>query len=77
MAEEVQLDTFLTIPSLTTEFLIILYWLMNHLQKILRIFETGTLVHNNLCGKLISLLELSTTSDECFKFTSVPFFLDF
>ena len=50
---------------------------MNHLQKILRIFETGTLVHNNLYGELISLLESSTTSDECFKFTSVPFFLDF
>ena len=47
---------------------------MNHLRKALQIFETGTLVHNNLCGKLISLLQSPTTSDESFKVTSVPFF---
>ena len=42
--------------------------------KALKIFETCILVNNNLCGKIISLLDLPTTFDERFEFTSVPMF---
>ena len=37
--------------------------------KALRIFETCVLVNNNLCGKLVSSLESTTTFDEGFKVT--------
>ena len=37
--------------------------------------ETCVLVNNNLCGKLVSLLELPTTVDERIKVTSVPYFI--
>ena len=43
--------------------------------NILRIFETFVLVNNNLCGKLVLLLELPIKFYEIFKFTSVPFLL--
>ena len=43
--------------------------------KALRSFETCVLVNNNLCGKLFSSLELSTTFDEIFKVTLIPFFI--
>ena len=39
----------------------------------LRIFATWILVNNNLCGKLVSSLELLIKFDERFKVTSVPF----
>ena len=47
---------------------------MNLLAKALRISETCVLVNNNLCGKLVSSLELPIKFDERFKVTSVPFF---
>ena len=40
----------------------------------LRIFETCVLVNNNLCGKLVSSLELSIKFYERFKVTLVLFF---
>ena len=41
-------------------------------------FKSYAVVDNNLCGKLVSPLELPVTFDERFKATSVPFFvLDF
>ena len=41
--------------------------------KALRGFETCVLVNNNLCGKLFSSLASTTTFDESFKVTLVPF----
>ena len=41
--------------------------------KVLRIFEICVSVNNNLCGKLVSLLELPIRFDKRFKVTSVPF----
>ena len=43
--------------------------------KSLRILETCVLVNNNLCGNLVSSLELPTTFDESFEVASVPFFI--
>ena len=43
--------------------------------KALRSFETWVLVNNNLCGKLFSSLESSTTLDENFIVISVLFFV--
>ena len=43
--------------------------------KVLRSFETCILVNNNLYGKLFSSLESTTTFDEIFKISSVPFFI--
>ena len=43
--------------------------------KALRIFETCVLFSNNLCGKLVSSLELPIKFDEWFEVTSVPFFI--
>ena len=43
--------------------------------KALGILETCVSVNNNLCGKLVSSLEFSTTFDERFKVPSVPFFI--
>ena len=43
--------------------------------KDLRISETCVLVANNLCGKLVSLLNFLIKLDERFKFASVPFFI--
>ena len=43
--------------------------------KAWRIFETCVLVNKNLCGKLVSSLELAIKFDERFKVTSVPFFV--
>ena len=43
--------------------------------KTLRIFETCVSVNNNLCGKLVSSLELPIKFDERFKVTSVPFLI--
>ena len=43
--------------------------------KALQIFENFVLVNNNLCGKLVSSLELPIRFDERFKVTSVPFFI--
>ena len=46
--------------------------------KALRSLETCVLVNNNLSGKLFSSLKPSTTFNESFKVTAVPFFvLDF
>ena len=42
--------------------------------KVLRSLETSVLVNNNLCGKLVSPIESSTTFDERFKVTFVPVF---
>ena len=42
-------------------------------SKALRSFETCVLVNNNLCGKLVSSLELPVKFDERFKFTLVRF----
>ena len=41
--------------------------------KALQSFETCILVNHNLWKKIFSSLELSTTFDEIFKVTSVPF----
>ena len=38
-------------------------------------FESCVLVNNNLCGKLVSSLELPIKCDERFKVTSVSFLL--
>ena len=47
---------------------------MNYLQKTLPILETSVLVNNNnLCGKLVSLLESPIAFDERIKVTSVTF----
>ena len=43
--------------------------------KALRNLKTCVLVNYNLCGKLVSLLELPITFDNRFKVTSVPFFI--
>ena len=43
--------------------------------KALRSLEICLLVSNNLCRKLVSLLELPNTFDERFKVTSVPIFI--
>ena len=43
--------------------------------KSLQIFETCILVNNNLCGKLVSSLELPMKFDERFKVTSILFLL--
>ena len=43
--------------------------------KALRIFETCLSVNNNLCGKLVSSLELPIKFDERFKATSAPIFI--
>ena len=43
--------------------------------KALRSFETYVLANSNLSGKLFSSLESPTTFNECFKVTSVPFFI--
>ena len=43
--------------------------------KALRSLETCVLVNNNVCEKLISSLESSTTFDESFKVASVPFWI--
>ena len=43
--------------------------------KALQIFENFVLLNNNLCGKLVSSLELPIRFDEGFKVTSVPFFI--
>ena len=43
--------------------------------KALSVFETYVSFNNNLCGKLVSSLELPIKTDERFKFTSVPFLL--
>ena len=48
---------------------------MNHLQMFYEFLETFVLVNNNLCGKLVLLLELPIKFDEKFKFTSVPLLL--
>ena len=45
------------------------------LTRGLQIFETCVSVNNNLCGKLILLLESPTTFYEGFKVISVPFFI--
>ena len=42
---------------------------MNNLQKL---YESSVSVNNNLCGKLVSSLELPIKFDERFKVTSVP-----
>ena len=44
-------------------------------SKALQSFATCLLFNNNLCGKLFSLLESTTTFDEIFKVTSAPFFI--
>ena len=41
--------------------------------KVLRIFATGILINNNLCGNLVSSLELLIKFDEIFKVTSILF----
>ena len=47
---------------------------MNYLEKTLRILEISVLVNNNnLCGKLVWLLESPIAFDERIKVTSVPF----
>ena len=38
-------------------------------------YENCALVNKNLCGKLFPSLEWPTIFDECFKVTSVPFFI--
>ena len=43
--------------------------------KALRIFETCVSLHNNLCGKLVSSVELPIKFDERCKVNSVPFFI--
>ena len=48
---------------------------MNHLQKLYESFETCVSVKNNLCGKLVSSLELPIKVDERFKVTLVPFLI--
>ena len=51
---------------------------MNHLQNFLNfliIFFNVNLFNNNLCGKLVSLLELPIKFDERLKVTSVSFLL--
>ena len=70
----IQMKMFLlNVPFQTTEFLKILYQLMNYLEKTLRILETSVLVNNNnLCGKLVWLLESPIAFDERIKVTSVP-----
>ena len=45
------------------------------LVKAFPIFQITVWVNNNLCGKLVSSLELSIKFDERFKVTSVPFLL--
>ena len=45
------------------------------LAKALQILETCLLVNSNLCGKLVSLLELPITFHERLKITSVPIFI--
>ena len=45
------------------------------LAKALQTFETCVLDNNNLCEKLVSLLELPIKFDERFKVTSVSFFI--
>ena len=42
--------------------------------KALRSLKTCVLVNNNICGKLVSSLELPITFEEKFKVTSAPFF---
>ena len=46
-----------------------------HFAKDLQIFESCVSVDNNLCGKLVSSLELPIKFDERFKVTAVPFFI--
>ena len=43
--------------------------------KVLPSLETCVLINKNLCGKLVSLIKLSTTFDERFKITSTLFFI--
>ena len=61
------------------------YWVFDNFilaeglfSKSLQNFETGVLANNNLCRKLFSLLESTTTFDEVFKAILVQFsLLDF
>ena len=43
--------------------------------KAIRIFKTCVSVNKNLCGELVSLLELPIKYDERFPVTSVPSFI--
>ena len=45
---------------------------MNHLQQL---YKSSNNLNNNLCGKLVSLLESRIAFDERFKDTSGPFFI--
>ena len=60
-----------------TEFLIILYELMNHLKKRYKCLENCVLININLCGKLFSLLESPATFNEIFQVISLPLFIPY
>ena len=74
-----------SLPKNTPDYLVLFNWVFDNFiladwlfAKALRSFEIYVLVNNNLCKKLSSSLESSTTFDESFKVTSVPFLiLDF
>ena len=71
MVLKVYLKILLIAPFSMIEFLIIFdNWVF---EKGLQDLETCVLVKYNLCGKLVSSLEVPITFDERFKVTLVPF----
>ena len=68
MVQEVQQEILHIVQSQRNKFQIILYQLMNHLQKLYKPLKLlYQLVNNKLCGKSVSSLESPTIFDESLK----------